>query len=179
MNDLAAATGMAKPGLYAAFGDKETLFARALEQYATKNGEQLYAELKDTELPIRSSIKRFLTLIAKFLTDESTPPGCFLVRSIVDNVDSESPLMSLARKFENWRREALSERFEIARAKGEIPLDADPEKLAEFFAAQVSALAVISIAGADLKTLERIIDTAITAVPETPHIPPDSEKTTR
>ncbi|MBL4693161.1 MAG: TetR/AcrR family transcriptional regulator, partial [Magnetovibrio sp.] len=84
MNDLAAATGMAKPGLYATFGDKQALYAKALTRYFREHGAGLLDDLVHSDDPLRVVILRFLTTVAASSIDKNCPGGCFVVNSVND-----------------------------------------------------------------------------------------------
>ncbi len=165
MNDLAAATGMAKPGLYATFGDKEAVYAKALEHYFKEFGSPLIDELLKCPHALDTVIRHFLQAIATSASDKKSPGGCFLVNSVIECSDQSAALEDLGRSLNMNRREALLERFKAAKNHGELPADADPKALADFFAGQALALSVMGRGGSDRKSLERFIDVAMTALP--------------
>lgn len=165
MNDLAAATGMAKPGLYATFGDKEAVYAKALEHYFQEFGSPLLEELLKCPHSLDTVIRHYLQAIATSACDKKSPGGCFLVNSVIECSDQSASLEDLGRTLNGNRREALLERFTLAKNQGELPFDADPNALADFFAGQALALSVMGRGGSDRKSLERFIDVAMTALP--------------
>ena len=166
MNDLSVATGMAKPGLYAAFGDKEQLFCAALTRYFDTSGRLLLDDLVQSPDTVAAAVRRFLEAIAGALLDKSKPDGCFIANSVVECAHQASPLKGLARDLDARRREALLERFQRAQREGELPKDAETEAFADFFAGQALAMAIMGRAGADKATFERFIDVAMKALPD-------------
>jgi len=66
--DLTAAMGINPPSLYAAFGNRETLFRKALDRYEARRGE-IFDEAF-TAPRARVAIERLLTGMAERLTDE-------------------------------------------------------------------------------------------------------------
>lgn len=165
MNDLVSATGMAKPGLYATFGDKETVYTKALEHYFHEFATPLLEDFAASPEPLNVVVRRFLQAIAASASDRSSPSGCFLVNSVVECASQPPALEELGRSFNENRRAAFVKRFRASQKNGELPADADARALAEFFAAQSLALAVLGRSGADRKTLERFIRVAMTALP--------------
>ena len=165
MSDLVAATGMAKPGLYATFGDKQALYGKALDHYANEVGAPLVEDLTGSPDPLPVVIRRFLKRVAESAANRQCPSGCFVVNSVVEGADHPLALKDLARDLDGQRRAAFVRRFRKAKARGELPADADAKALAEFFAGQSMALAVMGRAGAGRKTLERFVDTAMTLLP--------------
>lgn len=165
MNDLAVATGVAKPGLYAAFGDKEKLFCSALTRYFNMSGQLLLDELAQAPDRLSIAIRRYLETVADGLLEKNKPVGCFVANSVVECAHRASPLARLARNFDSRRRKTLLERFQRAKREGELPDGVDIEALADFFAGQPLAMAVMARAGADPSTFKRFIDVAMKALP--------------
>jgi AcrR family transcriptional regulator len=79
LDDLVDATGLQRPSLYAAFGDKHALYLATLErtiERAAKGFDRLVA----ADLPIRESLQAlFRTVIDGYLTGETGPSGCIMV----------------------------------------------------------------------------------------------------
>ena len=61
---------------------------------------------------------------------------------------------------------AICERFERARAEGDLPTSADPEQLTHFIGTVVCGMAVLAASGATRKELERVIELAMRALPQ-------------
>ena len=164
MSDLVAATGMAKPGLYAAFGDKEALYTKALTHYFTELGSPLLDDLMRSPDPLPVVVRRFLDTVAASVVDKTNPGGCFVVNSVVECANRPAPLEDLARAFDAKRRAAFIDRFRAAKQQGELPTDADARALAEFFAGQALALAVMGRGGSSRGSLDRFIDVAMKVI---------------
>lgn len=165
MNDLAAATGMAKPGLYANFGDKEALYTMAVKHYFDETGSPLLDDLARSPDPLVVVVRRFLDTVAASVVDKTSPGGCFIVNSVIECANRPAPLENLARALNAKRSAAFLDRFRLAKRQGELPADADTTALAEFFAGQVLALAVMGRAGANRKSIDRVIDVAMKVIP--------------
>ncbi len=164
MNDLACATGMAKPGLYATFGDKEALYGKALARYFER-GEPRFDAVLNAGAPLRETVRSYLETVAESLNDKTTPYGCFLVNSLVDCAGQPPALESLGRDFQKQRRAALVKRFRAAQKEGDLSAEADPKALAEFYAGQALTLGLLHRSGADKRDLKRFIEVAMTALP--------------
>src|SRR6202044_5662 len=59
LDDLSAATGLNRPSLYGAFGDKRALYLQAYRQYRKRANEAL-APLFQARAPFRAKLKRIL-----------------------------------------------------------------------------------------------------------------------
>src|ERR1700747_310396 len=77
--DLTAAMGINRPSLYAAFGNKEQLFQRAVDRYVEKARAQMEAVL--AEPTARRVAERFLREVVVGGCDAASPAGrgCLLV----------------------------------------------------------------------------------------------------
>src|ERR1051325_3475900 len=72
--DLTRAMGINRPSLYAAFGNKEALFRKALDRYAEGQAAYIRAAL---EAPTaRAVAERLLHGTVELLTDPRNPRGC-------------------------------------------------------------------------------------------------------
>ncbi len=165
MNDIAAATGMAKPGLYATFGDKEALYAKALNHYGQEFGTPMLDDLARSSDPLDTVLRRFLGQVADAALDKSCPQGCFVVNTLVECADLPGSLQNLGREFDRKRNAAFTARFRSAKKNGEIPEESDVNALSDFFSGQALALGVMARAGSSRASLNRLIDVAMTTLP--------------
>src|SRR5437762_9717268 len=79
LDDLSAATGMNRPSLYGAFGDKRALYLKTLEGYRAL-GRAAIAEALGGEDSLREALGRvYRSALAIYLAGESGPRGCFLI----------------------------------------------------------------------------------------------------
>ncbi len=164
MTDLVAVTGMAKPGLYATFGDKEDIYTKALSRYYHEYSTPLFDDLIDSPDPINVVVRRFLQAIAASVVGKTCPSGCFLVNSVIE-CENQSPALEVqVRAYNDNRRAAFAKRFQVAQEQGELPTNANALALADFFSGQVPALAVLGSGGADQKSLEQFIDVAMSVL---------------
>ena len=165
MSDLVCATGMAKPGLYACFGDKESLYKKSLLHYYSNLGTPLIDDLRTSNDALKVSVRRFLKAVAHSMIDNSHPSGCFVVNSLVQGASQHPAMEAIGREFDQNRRNAFIEVFAKAQQKGDLPANADAKALAEFFSAQSLALGVLGRTNANEETLNSFVDVAMTALP--------------
>src|SRR6188474_2575514 len=78
VSDLTEAMGINPPSLYAAFGNKEGLFRKALDRYQASQGT-FWKEALDAPTAFEV-VKRLLRGTAERLTDKRNPPGCLIVQ---------------------------------------------------------------------------------------------------
>ena len=164
--ELTEAMGLNKPSLYAAFGDKEQLYLRALERYVEQRlSRQAVALESEPEAP--RAIERFLRGLAALYTDPRNPGGCFIVNGTADLGGAGMPAAVEARLREALQaNEArLKSRLQRARADGQLAADAQPDQLASFYMATVAGLGVLAKAGARRARLDAVVDQAMRAWP--------------
>ena len=161
--DLTAAMDINPPSLYAAFGNKEGLFRKAVDRYTARHAGFLQEALALTKA--KDCIKALLRRTANSLTDESTPPGCLLVQGIAGAGEHAKCISDelCARRAANEK--AIRERLKRAKTEGDLPKDADPSALARFIATVTQGMAVQAAAGASRAELRRVAETALRAFP--------------
>ena len=88
IDDLVAGMGVGRPSLYSIFGDKRTIFLRALKDYAEKKGA-LAAKALFTPPTLRDSLAGFLRHAVETATEKRSAPGCLLicVAPLVDDAE--------------------------------------------------------------------------------------------
>ncbi|POF28482.1 TetR/AcrR family transcriptional regulator [Roseibium marinum] len=165
MNDLVEASGMAKPGLYAAFGDKETIFEKALLHYFETYGGPVFARLHAAKKHVLEDLRDFLGAVAELTLDRNTPSGCFLVNALVDCTYGAQRHRELVDGLKNSRFTAIKERLFKAVAAGEMPADMDVDHVATFVDGQFSAIALLGRGGSTETDLATFIDTGLRALP--------------
>ncbi|MET1412597.1 TetR/AcrR family transcriptional regulator [Roseibium sp. HPY-6] len=165
MNDLSEASGMAKPGLYAAFGDKEALFEKALLHYFETYGGPVFSRLQEARKHFVEDFRDFLGAVADLTLDKNTPSGCFLVNAIVDCTYGAERHQEVVAGLRESRYAAIKERLIKAVAAGEMPEDADVESAATFLDGQFSAIAMLGRSGISELDLKTFIETGLRALP--------------
>ncbi|MDF7777537.1 TetR/AcrR family transcriptional regulator [Sphingomonas sp. AOB5] len=83
LDELTQATGVNRPSLAAAFGDKRAMYLASLERtYAWL--EQSFAGLHDAKLPLREMLERmFRYTINVYLGGEDGPSGCIALNTAI------------------------------------------------------------------------------------------------
>lgn len=164
LNDLTTAMGINRPSMYAAFGNKEDLFRKALDRYVS--GPASYLRKALAEPVARHAIELVLTGAVDLLTGKSGPHGCLIVQAALACGDTADPIRKelVARRLAS--QAAIRERLERARSEDDLPPNSDPDGLARYFTAIVHGMAVQAVGGASRTDLEGIVKTALLAWPE-------------
>jgi AcrR family transcriptional regulator len=160
---LTKAMRISRPSLYAAFGDKETLFRKAIERYVDGPAACIRDALQ--EPTARAAVERLFRESIELMTDSRNPQGCFLVQgALACGETAESLRREMARQRGAFVT-ALRERFERAAGDGDLPDEASPADLARFIATVLNGMAVQATSGATRQQLKRAAEVALRAWP--------------
>ncbi|MDN5852553.1 MAG: TetR/AcrR family transcriptional regulator [Actinomycetia bacterium] len=163
LGDLTDAMGITRTSMYAAFGNKEELFAKALERYS--DGPASYVSRALQETTARAVAAAFLAGAAAATTGAGDPVGCLGVQAgLAVGPTSRRTQERLA----TWRNDAvalLAERFRRAVGEGDLPRGTDPELLARYLMTVGNGIAVQAASGVDRRTLQHVGDLALQTWP--------------
>ena len=161
--DLTRAMGINRPSLYAAFGNKEALFKKAIDRYA--EGPGCYAKEALAEPTARLVVERLLHGAVDLVTDRRNPHGCIMVQGALACGDSAAPVRRELVKRRAASEASLRERFERAQSEGDLPPDSDPAVLASYVVTICHGIAVQAATGAARAELMRVAEMAIRSWP--------------
>ena len=160
LDDLSAATGMNRPSLYGAFGDKRELYKKSYESYRNRARVRM-AEVFAAEMPLRSMLERIYGIaLDMYLSGEDGPRGCFTVMTATSEAVFDPVIRELAVTGLTEMDRAFARVFKAAQAKGQLPAHADPVMLAQLATATIHTLAVRSRLRVPRKELEAIAEAA-------------------
>ena len=162
-DDLTNATGVARPGLYSAFGNKESLFRHALGRYNERYLTFMPAGLN--EPTSRQVAEHILRGSAELCTRYADHPGCLGLNGALACSDDAEPLRQVLVEGRASSETALRDRLEQAKAEGDLPATASSEILAAFVMAVSQGLAVQAKAGASRQVLDAIVEQAMLGWP--------------
>ena len=163
LEDLSAAMGMNRPSMYAAFGNKEALFRKALQRYA--DGPAAYVRQGLVAPTARAVAERLVYGAVDMLSDPHTPPGCLMVQGALSCGESARPIRRELTSRRVAGEAALSRRFKRAISEGDLTADTNPADLARYLATVIHGLAVQAASGANRKELLQVAQIALRALP--------------
>ncbi len=163
MADLTEAMGVTKPSLYAAFGNKEALFHKALDLYEAEKLQ--YTRVALEQPSARSVAEYFMRGALKTQTSNCDPKGCLgVIHSMACGAEAESIKADVLKRRASSQA-ALVDRFERAKAEGDLPAHVDVQGLTSYLYAILQGMAVQAGSGASRDELERLIDTTLAVWP--------------
>lgn len=164
LDDLSAATGMNRPSLYAAFGDKRQIYEKAIAHYR-ENARALMRPAFAYDRPLREALKGvFAAALDLYFSDPKRPRGCFLYSSAIADAVADPGTRAILADVVREVDRAFEKRFRFAQVQGELPIEAKPEALAKITAAAMTSLSVRSRIGESRETLDVIADAMLDTI---------------
>jgi AcrR family transcriptional regulator len=161
LDDLSAVTGMNRPSLYGAFGDKRELYIKSYARYRA-DARAAMADIFRTELPIKKRLARiFAVALDIYLSGDAGPRGCFTVMTAASEAVADPQIRAMVTEGFTELDKAFASCFRIAREKGELPPSADPHVLAQLASATIHTIAIRARAQVPRRELEAIVKGAI------------------
>jgi len=161
LDDLSAQMGMNRPSLYAAFGDKEALYLKTLENYLAGR-RALFTSALGNDRPLSVTLRIiYQQMIERFLDGEHGARGCYLVgTAATESVENPAVRKILYESVEDLD-EIFRSAFSAAKARGELGKRADPRALAALASAVVHTLALRARSGQSRAALRAVADSAV------------------
>jgi AcrR family transcriptional regulator len=158
LDDLSAATGMNRPSLYAAFGDKRAIYRAVLERYWATARAAMQEALEGG--PLRSVLGAlYAKALSIYLANGAR--GCFMIGTAVTEAAADPAIRAALGDALREIEGAFAARIARARENGEVVRHADPAALAKVAAAILYSLAVQARAGASRQSLEATASAAV------------------
>lgn len=161
LDDLSAATGMNRPSLYGAFGDKRELYIKSYQRYRDDARASLI-DIFRSEQPIRERLKRIYAIALDiYLSGDAGPRGCFTVMTAASEAVFDPDIRAMVLEGFAELDKAFMACFRLGKENGELPESADPLVLAHLASATIHTIAIRARARVPRKELEAIVDGAI------------------
>lgn len=139
LKDLEAALNLRPGSIYAAFGSKEALFAEALRRYGGQSRDQVRQSLKAAKSPLAGLAAHVRALGC--VRPEAVPSrACMLVKTLLETPDDDPVLRRQTEEMMQDMETEFAAAFAAARAAGELPDSADPDRLARRLQAEIFGL---------------------------------------
>jgi AcrR family transcriptional regulator len=154
--ELTKAMGINRPSLYAAFGNKESLFRKVMDRYVSGPAAEIRSALD--EPTCRGVAEQFLRLGVVLVTKPRGPRGCLLVQCVPSGVDEAESLKHEMNKRRLDVQKLLEARFQRGIEEGDLPKRVSAADLARYLTAVQNGLAVQASSGVSRKDLLRVVD---------------------
>ncbi|GAA3392150.1 TetR/AcrR family transcriptional regulator [Cryptosporangium minutisporangium] len=164
ISTLAKRMGIGAPSLYAAFGDKKTLFREVVDVYSRTHGA-FTARALEEENTARAAVSRMLWEAAAEYTAPHHPPGCLVVSAATNCGPDSADVEQLLRDRRNANIAVISRRIQDDVDAGILPTDTDSGALARLTGVAIQGMSQQARDGATRSELETIAVLTLRAWP--------------
>ncbi|MFD8483905.1 TetR/AcrR family transcriptional regulator [Kitasatospora sp. NPDC059673] len=165
VGELTGAMGIKSGSLYAAFGDKESLFREVVRGYQQSPVGEFVGLAFAEEPTVRAAFVRILREAARIYSDPEHPAGCLVISAATNVAAQDDEVAVFLRELRDANLAAFEERLSTAQRFGELPPEADPAALARYFGAVLQGMSQRARDGADQAELAATAELALLAWP--------------
>jgi len=161
LDDISAATGMNRPSLRAAFGDKHEIYVKALRDYWTRKFAAMH-EAFATDKPLGDTLMRvYDAALSIYFSGDDQVLGCFVVSTAITEAPSDAEIQDIVAEGFRKMDADFEARFKKALKKGELRPGADAKALAQLATATIHTLAVRARSGTSRSELRKLAQKAV------------------
>ncbi|MEH6738876.1 MAG: helix-turn-helix domain-containing protein [Sulfitobacter sp.] len=157
LKDLEVALAMKPGSIYAAFKSKENLYLLALERYFTNSRDFFRRKAEQAETPLQF-LADHLRGFALLASGDAARQACMLTKTMVDTRSTDVTLAEQSRQYLLAMRTEIANVFEAAKTCGELFENADPNRLARRYQANLTALRLELHQGIDQSELNELAE---------------------
>jgi AcrR family transcriptional regulator len=165
VDDLSAATGLGKGSLYGAFGDKRSIYLRALDDYISSSLDDVRASLRNPSLNAYERLADHIRGQARLLVADKGRRGCLMAKSAAElGATDEAVEKKVARAYATWRDE-LASCISEAQSDGTVDAKQNPQALAGALLAFMRGQEALHKGGAKPSQLKAAADEMVSLIP--------------
>ncbi|MCR9140023.1 MAG: TetR/AcrR family transcriptional regulator [Alphaproteobacteria bacterium] len=97
INDLVEVTGLTKPSLYAAYGNKASMYRASLERYIDMQSQAAFSQLKRNDIDATEAVRLFLKASLEPVKNAAHPEGCLVLSSSAEACGGHLPAEEAAK----------------------------------------------------------------------------------
>jgi TetR/AcrR family transcriptional regulator, transcriptional repressor for nem operon len=162
VQDLLDAMGINRGSMYAAFGDKHSLFMKTLSHYREQMFSRMAATLDKPGSPL-SNIEEVLRAIAQAACGAECK-GCLVTNATVETAPHDPEVAASISESVSAIEKAFRRTLERAAKQGELKPGVDIRASARFLTGIINGLVVMGKARAGQGTLDDIVDVALSVL---------------
>jgi len=171
LDDLVAVTGLGRGSLYGSFGDKHTIFMRALDDYSNMTMAAVRAELRDSAESAYDRLVRHIRSMARANATDSKRYGCLTAKSAAELAATDKAIARSVKRFINAYQAELTETIATAQREGDIDSAVNPRHMAVLVLTVLRGMEALRKGGASGATLTATGEQAIALLPRAPVAP--------
>jgi TetR/AcrR family transcriptional repressor of nem operon len=156
MQDLIDGLGISRSSLYDTYGDKHTLFVKALESYK-ESASGAMCNIVSNAVSAKDAIRRLLELTTVELLDDAQHKGCFMTNAAVEVAPHDAEVNNIVCQNDQQIENAFYLAIKKGQESGEITSKQDAMSLARFIFNSITGIRVSSKSTTDKDFFEDII----------------------
>lgn len=160
MNELAAAIGIQKPSMYAAFGDKKELFEAALRRYNQQHASLIRGRLQHSQ-SVRESFRYVFEQIVQDAAVGASSRGCFCINTLVELAPHDPRFEILTREHQMYLTAVFQEQMNRGVQSGELRADLNVEAAARALMLHMIGLTVMLKSRPESSWVEQSLNTIL------------------
>ena len=163
MQDLVDELGISRSSLYDTYGDKHTLYLKALESYQAA-GSVNFNNIVSNAPSAKTALKNLLEYILSNLVNDACQRGCFLVNAELEVAPQDAEVSKMI--CENYRQleEVFYTTIKKGQDSGEISNSQDARALARFVSTTVKGMQVTSRSIKDKAVFDDVISLTLSVL---------------
>ena len=165
LDDLVAVTGLGRGSLYGAFGDKHTIFMRALDEYSTATMAAVRAELRDSAESAYDRLVGHIRSMARINATDSKRRGCLTAKSAAELAATDKAVARRVKRFLDTYQSELEETIAAAQREGDVDSAVNSRELAALVLALLRGMEALRKGGASSATITSAGEQAIALLP--------------
>lgn len=158
MQDLVETMDIHRRSIYDTFGDKQTLFLRALQLFEEVTDKRINQQIKPGD-SVKSAIRRLFEIT--IFSDDKKPPGCLIVNTAVElSLHNQEIADKVSRSFDKMES-FIHELLLQGQLNGELSDQLDLKRTAQFIHNSFIGIRVLSKTTDDTEKLQAITDSTL------------------
>jgi TetR/AcrR family transcriptional regulator, transcriptional repressor for nem operon len=165
LDDLVTVTGLGRGSLYGAFGDKHTIFVRALDEYSTATMAAVRAELRDSAESAYDRLVGHIRSMARANATDSKRRGCLTAKSAAELAATDKAVARRVKRFLDAYQTELTETIAAAQREGDLDGAVDSRDLAALVLTILRGMEALRKGGASSATITSAGEQAVALLP--------------
>lgn len=159
MMDLVSYMGVHKRSMYDSFGDKHSLYIKALKRYSEMMNQSV-KRIINGSISANETIRLVLEMAIR-RDEEEFPKGCLMVNTAVELAPHDAESRALVNESLTYIEQLIRELIEAGQQSGEFDKTLNAEWLSCYFNNAFTGLRVLAKTTDDREKLKQIIETTM------------------
>jgi TetR/AcrR family transcriptional repressor of nem operon len=163
MQDLVDGLGISRSSLYDTYGDKHTLFIKALESYQMMASQRINNILHQST-SAKEAIEKVLGLTTLDLIGDNQHKGCFSINATIEVAPHDQEIKDIIAQNDQQAEDFFYQAVKKGQDNGEIPRDKNAKAMARFIFNTVKGMRVTAKSTTDKKVFDDIINVTMSVL---------------